>query len=61
MIIGSNMEKACSFSCHQVPVEISEKLGICYVCRLVSRDRRISAMEMEASKPTHVPHLLLIV
>ena len=44
----------------QVPVEISQKQGICHVRGPVSRDRRILVMEMEVGKPTHVTYLLLI-
>ena len=54
------VEKASSFSYHQVPVESSEKLGICHVRRPVSRDRRIMVIEMEVGKPTHVAYVLLI-
>ena len=38
----------------------SDKLGICHVCRPVSRDRRILVMELEAGKAAHVAYLLLI-
>ena len=46
-------------SYYQVPVEISQKLGICHVCRPVSRDRWMLVMEMEVCKPTCVAYLLL--
>ena len=41
-------------------MENSEKLGICHVRRLFSRDIRILVMEMEAGKPARVVYLLLI-
>ena len=41
-------------------MEISQKLGICHVRTLVSRDRRILITEKEVGKPTHVAYLLLI-
>ena len=44
----------------QFPVEISQKLGICHVCRPASQDRRMLVMEMEVGKLIHVADLLLI-
>ena len=38
----------------------SDKLGICHVRRPVSRDKRISVMEMEAGKAAHLTYFKLI-
>ena len=54
-----DVEEPSSLSYCQVPVEISQKLGICYFRRPVSRDRRILVMEMEVGKPARVAYLLL--
>ena len=49
-----DVEEPSSLSYCQVPVEISQKLGLSHVRRPISRDRRILVMEMEVGKPTHV-------
>ena len=60
--IEGEVEKPYSLSYRRVPMEISQKIGICLDSRPVSRDRRILVMEMEVGKckTVNVAYLLLI-
>ena len=44
------VEELSSLYYCQIPVEISQKLGVCHVRRPVSRDRPILVIEMEVGR-----------